>query len=73
MSRGHYVQQDDNFHGVRVELRFTRQEYDGVDSVYQEKVVGGIVADCTIYPIDTVEGRDRLAAECVAPDMIPRR
>lgn len=73
MSRGHYVQQDDNFHGVRVELRFTRQEYEGVDSVYEEVVVGGVVADCRIYPIDTVAGRDRLAAECVAPDMIPRR
>ncbi len=70
---GHYVQQDDNFHGVRVELRFTRQESGGVECVYEEKVVGGVVADCTIYPMDTVEGRDRLAAECVAPDMIPRR
>ncbi len=73
MSRGHYVQLDDNFHGVTVELRFTRQEYDGVESVYEEKVVGGVVADCRIYPMDNTAGRDRLASNCVAPDMIPRR
>ena len=70
---GHYVQLDDNFHGKTVMLRFTHQESGGVDTVYEEKIVDGVAADCQLYPMDDVEGRDRLASHCVAPDMIPRR
>ena len=73
MTRGHFVQLDDNFHGDTVELRFTRAPYGDVECVYEEKVVAGVIADCVIYPVDTIEGRDRLASHCVAPDMIPAR
>ena len=73
MSRGHYVQRDDNFIGEEVWLRFTQQESGGEQSVYEEVVVGGVVADCRIYGIDTNEARERLAGYDVSPDMIPRR
>ena len=70
---GHYVQRDDNFHGVEVWLRFTQQPSGGEQSVYEEVVVGGGIVDCRIYGVDTNEGRERLARFCVSPDMIPRR
>lgn len=73
MSHGHYVQQDDNMLGHRVELRFTKREVGGLMHVYEEVIVsGGKVATIT-YPLDTDSGRERLAGHCVAPDMIPRR
>ncbi len=73
MTRGHYVQRDDNRLGQTVELRFTQQESGGVQCFYEEVVVDGGVVDCRIYEMDTDAGRDRLARFCVAPDMIPPR
>lgn len=73
MSKGHYVQRDDNRLGETVFLRFTHQPYEGEDCVYEEVVVDGGVVDCRIYPMDDDAGRDRLARWCVAPDMIPVR
>ena len=60
-----------NFIGESVEIHFTRRARNGVWQVKERKIVGGIGADDTLYDMDTAEGRGRLAAHGVSPDMIP--
>jgi len=63
----------DNMIGESVEIHFTRRPRRGVWEVKERKIVGGIAADDSFYEMDSIEGRDRLAAHGVSPDMIPQR
>lgn len=67
---GHYVRYLDNFHGQRVERCFTKRVMDGEWYVHERVLVDGQPTDDRYFKLDVADGRDRLAQECVAPDML---
>ena len=69
MARGHFVE-GTTLLGTPVLRRFTWRVQDDVRRV-RERVMGKGGGD-RFYEMDTIEGRDRLATHCVAPDMIPQ-
>lgn len=66
----HYVRCMDNFHGQRVERVFTKRVIDGEMYVHEQMLVDGCPVDDRYFKLDIVEGRDRLAEDCISPDML---
>lgn len=66
----HWVRDNPNFHGTRVSRCFTKKVMDGEVYVHERLFVGGEHTDDRYFRLDDDAGRERLAEDCISPDML---